>query len=126
MAGDMTVLEKAARAMCTIYDADPDDLVGYPKRARWEQHKQEAERTLSAALGLTPEQLAQPAGSLVVVPVEPTESMWVAGEKAMREFIAEAEANNGEVEFLRQPLCSLLIGYRAMLAARPGAGREGG
>lgn len=72
MVDQMTVLEKAARDLCVAADMNPyvkSGFVGGTMRPLWFGFTNQA-RTALASLGMTPEQMAAPAGSVVVVPVE--------------------------------------------------------
>lgn len=106
----MSVLETVARA------TDPDAWLEYmpiPTRTdtvRFHLARQEsAQRARAAlrALGMTEAMMQQPAGSVVVVPVEATTEMLQA---ACEEAVEYPEADDQ------------IAVYRAMIAARPGAG----
>ncbi len=109
MAEQMTILEAAARAMhVRAYGEDAAEA--------WPMSAGLAEVALTT-LGLTPEQLQQQVGGLVVVPVEPTPEMRSA---ALLKHLAMRAAQPGWTG-KRDPDPV----WSAMLAARPGA-KEGG
>jgi hypothetical protein len=131
MSEAMTILEKAARALCVKDGLDPDELVyGHttvrPVFPRWWFAYREGAETTLATLGLTPAMMQQPAGSLVVVPVEASETMLLRGMEAANDKRwawcgygprTAGEGLDGMIFYVRDA-------YLAMLAARPGSGES--
>lgn len=96
---EMSVRETAARALAA--KIDPEE---------WETWLPFADAAL-LAIGYPTEALDQPASAWVVVPVEATPDMYIAGGIAWHEADAEAYTAVDNA-------CAC---YRAMIAARPGA-----
>lgn len=104
----MSIVEKMARAKCAHMGQDPDFGGDF-----WDVYAEDAEswlRHILTATGLTEQQLEGLAnGTMVVMPVEPTEAMLAAFQHGMsREFgITTTAGYHGRI-------------YRAMIAAKEG------